>query len=116
VVTLAGASLALALLAGLVLGAAGCWLLLRGQLAFLRQELRDATDRLVGAWQAGATIPPRAVPPEPPPPPLDPVLREAVEQWEDPESRVAEEQRIRTWLAAGWGPVRILRELEEAHR
>ena len=113
-VTLAALLPVLALLVGLVLGAAGVWWLQRAELAFLRRELREATDRLLGAWQAGATIPPRPIEAVPLPP-LDPVLREAVEQWEDPESRAAEEQRVRTWLAAGWGPLRILKELEEAH-
>jgi hypothetical protein len=105
---------AASLLVGLCLGALGVWWLQRQELVYLRAELKVATDRLVHAWKEGAVISPRPVETVPVAP-LPPELLDAVNEWESPESRLAEEAAFREKLAHGWGVKAILKERENNH-
>lgn len=90
--------LILAFLAGAATVAAVVYPLWRA----LHADLLTAQDRLYGAWQAGATIPPR---PEDvvtePPAPLPEPLRGFVDEWTSPDVRLRVEERIRRMLARG---------------
>ena len=98
---------------GLILGVAGTWFVQRGELAYLRAELRTAQDRLVSAWRDDrAIIPPRpaekvAVQK------LPAALQESIDEWDDPETRAAIESRIRDlYYDQGMGEQAVLRALE----
>lgn len=83
------------------------WLLDHRQLT---TELRTTQDRLYGAWQAGAQIPPRleeAVEI----PPLPPELQALVSEWSSPDVRSALEDRIRRMLARQMTPSDIAKTL-----
>lgn len=95
---------------GLIAGAVATWLVHRGELQYLREELKAAHAQIAHAvLQEGATIPPRIEEPEPLPP-LSNALRDLVDQWESPESRAIEEAKIRQWQAEGYGEAAILRQ------
>lgn len=107
---------ALWLLCGLAIGGAAVWWLQRAEITYLRREYQIATDRLLHAWRAdNAVIPPRpqevrAVPK------LPSELQLAVDEWEDPESRVVMEQKVRhLHFERGLTVLGVLRELENDH-
>lgn len=111
-----------AFLAGFGAGALVFWLartelvrVLRAELVTARKAEALATDRLVHAWQEGATIPPRPPDEIPPPDPLPGALQDELNQWEDPEHRVMLEAQMREGLRRGKDPVRILLELDNTH-
>lgn len=84
----------------------------------LRRELREAHDRLYGAWQAGAQIPPRSDEAVPAPEPLPAELQPLIDQWSSPDVRSGVEDRIRRMLARQMAPSEIARVLtvEQASR
>ena len=98
----------LATLLGVALGA-----LIVGGLAWpvvarLQVDLREAHNRLYGAWQSGATIP---AAPEAAEPvvvtPLPPELQELVDEWTSPDVRASVEDRIRRLQGRGLTPGEI---------
>ena len=106
--------IALALLAGLLLGGGSVWWLQRDELARLRADKREAEDRLFYGFKHESLTPaPRAVEIKP----LEALPKELldeVNQWEDPETRAAEESRLRAmYFDRGMGVQAILRELEQ---
>lgn len=110
------------LLAAYLVGVMFGWLMQRGSISVLREQLHDArqaealaTDRLLHAWKDGATIPPRPVELPPPPGPLPAELLEEINQWEDPEHRAMLEARFRAELATGKGVPAILLALDNEH-
>ena len=99
-----------ALVAGLAIGALATWLLQRTEIKYLRDELRVAHAQIAHAvMHEGVHVPARYEEPEPIEP-LSKRLREAVEQWEDPNNQAIEEAKIRQWLAEDWGEEAILRQ------
>lgn len=75
--------------AAVALGAG--WMLRAGEVRHLRAEVRSATDRLVGAWHEGATVPSRGdvVEPEPQVPVEIPALvEEAILNYDTAGQRV----------------------------
>lgn len=105
--------LTVALLAGLILGAGGCWFLQRAELVYLRKELAIAQDRLLHAWRdEKAVIPAR--PSEPTKMlPLPKELQEAVDEWDDPETKAAIASKLReAHFDRGLGILAALKELE----
>lgn len=106
-------------LGGAAVGAAWTWILreqtfrvLREQIVSLRTAEAQATDRLVGAWQGGAQIPPRPVDVKPPEP-LPPELLERVQEWESAETRAVVERKVREWyFERGWGVPAIVKHLD----
>lgn len=75
---------------------------------YLKRELREAQDRLYGAWEQGKVIPPRSDEPlEMALPPLPPDLLAYVDEWESPDSRLAVEATIRTMQAKGMTPAQM---------
>ena len=102
--------LAVTLSIGLALGSLLTWLVHRGELGYLREELKVAHAQIAHAViEDGALIPPRIEPVEPIKP-LSKKLQECVEQWDEPESRAVEEAKIRGWQGEGWGEKAILRQ------
>lgn len=98
--------------AGLALGYALCYLGYHAERKYLRDELRVAHAQIAHAViHEHAAVPPR-LEPVPPPEPLSSALREAIEEWEDPESRAIQESKIRNWQAEGWGEAAILRQFQ----
>jgi hypothetical protein len=105
-----------------LVGGAVVWRLGRETIAVLREQVavaqaaeRTATDRVVAAWRAGATIPPRPADPLPPPEPLPELVAEAVAEWDDPQHRLDLETEARQQLALGRTPDAILRAWENRH-
>ncbi len=95
---------------GLATGAAATWLLQRTEIKYLRDELKVAHAQIAHAvLSEGAQIPMRVEEPEPMKP-LPAELGEVVHDWEDPESRIIEEAKIRHQLAEGYGVNAILRQ------
>lgn len=75
---------------------------------YLKHELREAQDRLLGAWEVGKVIPQRSdEPPEMALPPLSPDLLAYLDEWESPESKLVVEASIRTMQAKGMTPTQI---------
>jgi len=113
--------LAAVFLVGLAAGAAGCYVLQRPALEYLKAELNwaraeivSATDRLLYSWKNdGVTPAPRPLELGPLPDKLPSELQDVVDQWESPESRAAVDQRIRAMLSRGWDPVKIILELDK---
>ncbi len=102
--------LAATLATGLILGALATWLIQRGELKYLRDELKVAHAQIAHAViQEGATVPPRYEEPEPQPA-LSKALQEAIDEWESPESRAIQEAKIRQWQSEGYGEEAILRQ------
>ena len=102
--------LAATLAIGLALGAVATWLIQRGELKYLRDELRVAHAQIAHAViQEGAVVPPRYEEPAPIEP-LSKTLQAVIDEWESPESRATKEAEIRHWLGQGWGEEAILRQ------
>ena len=102
--------LAATLATGLAFGALLTWLVHRGELKYLREELKVAHAQIAHAViQEKAIIPQRLEEVEPIKP-LSKELRECVEQWDTPESQAVEEAKIRGWQGEGWGEKAILRQ------
>jgi hypothetical protein len=112
-----------ALVIGLVVGGALAWLArgdtiarLERQVEWHREQEIVATDRLLHAWREDKiVVPARPVEATPPPQPLPAALQEEVDQWENPETRAAIDEKIRGMLRRGWAPTRILLELDNHH-
>ncbi len=97
-------------LAAFVAGYALKWLSGLEEIRYLRAELKQTHNQIAHAViQERAIIPPREEPVEPIKP-LSKKLQEAVDQWEDADSRAVEEAKIRQWLAEDWGEKAILRQ------
>ena len=105
---------------GFLVGAAMVYLMerpvrahLQSELAYYRQELVTAQDRLLHAWREDrAVIPPRPVAVELPKP-LPPELQDAVNEWESAEGRAAAEANLRSlYFEKGWGVPAILKHLQ----
>ena len=95
---------------GLTLGSLLTWLVHRGELGYLREELKVAHAQIAHAViQERALIPPRIEPVEPIKP-LTKELQDCVDQWDEPESRAVEEAKIRGWLADDHSIKSILRQ------
>ncbi|KKM65041.1 hypothetical protein LCGC14_1495270 [marine sediment metagenome] len=102
--------LAITLAVGLALGALATWLLQRGELKYLRSELRVTHAQIAHAvLSEGATVPPRFEEPEPIEP-LSKKLQAVIDEWEGADSRATEEAKIRSYLAEGYGEEAILRQ------
>jgi hypothetical protein len=108
---------------GAAFGAAAAWLARADTIAILREQLQQArhaeevaTDRLVHAWKAGATVAPRPLERAiPKPEPLPEPLQSEIDQWEDPETRVMLEARFREGLMIGKSVPSLLLELDNHH-
>lgn len=101
--------LAITLALGLTLGAGATWALQRTHLAYLRDELKAAHAQIAHAViHDNAEIPARTEEIEPVKP-LPKELQAIVDDWEEPESRAVEENKIRSYLAGGYGIPSILR-------
>ncbi len=107
---------------GLVLGAAVAWLArrdtidtLKEQVHWLREQEAIATDRLVHGWKEGATVAPRPLPELPKQEPLPSLLKDELQQWEDPEHRVTLEAEFRAMLGRGMTATAILKEMDNRH-
>jgi len=95
---------------GLTVGSALTWLVQRGHIKYLREELKIAHAQIAHAViEDKALIPPRLEPIEPPKP-LSKKLQDVVNEWEDAESRAVTEAKIRAWQGEGWGEKAILRQ------
>ena len=104
--------LAAYLSAGLTTGSLLTWLVQRGHIKYLRDELKVAHAQIAHAViQERAVIPERLEPIEPLKP-LSKELQACVDQWDTAESRAVEEHRIRGWQAEGWAVKSILRQYE----
>ena len=69
---------------------------------YLKHELQEAQNRLLGAWEAGKVIPPRSDEPlEMALPPLPEDLRAYLDEWESSDSKLAVETTIRRMQAKG---------------
>ena len=97
-----------------VAGVAACLILWRW-VYYLERELGQANDRLLAAWKDGKVIPPRegALGQPVELEPLPPELQSFVAAWESIPSQMAEEAKIRRWLADGWKPDRIAKYLAD---
>lgn len=98
----------------------GCLLLLAllaaAIIVHLFRELRIANDRLYGAWQTGAIIPPRSEPaPAPKQDPLPAPLQAYVDDWEEEDARARAEGEIRDMLAGGMSEQLVIKTLERRH-
>ncbi len=95
---------------GIVLGVVVTLLIHRGERQYLRDELRVTHAQIAHAvMKEGATMPPRFEEIEPLKP-LSKALQECVDQWEDADSRLTEEAKIRQWQSEDWGEKAILRQ------
>lgn len=106
------------LVGGVLLGWLAGWLPHRAERTYLRAELRVAQERLLGAWQSGAVMPPRSDAPGPEPVPALPgLLQGYVDDWENPESRAAQEAVFRKqYFEQGMSEKAIVLALEDARR
>lgn len=101
---------ALYLIGGIGFGVACAYNVHRGEIKYLREELKVAHAQIAHAViQERAVIPERVEPVEPLPP-LTKELQECVDQWDTVESRAVEEHKIRGWQAEGWDIKTILRQ------
>lgn len=107
---------------GFAFGALAAWLaradtihVLTVQLDNARAAEAIATDRMVHAAQAGAIVPPRPLPTPPPLQPLPSILRDELQQWEDPEHRIVLEGQMRNLMARGMDATAVLLTLDNQH-
>lgn len=97
---------------GVVIGGAGVWWVMRPQVAYFRDEMVTAQDRLYGAWSEGKVIPPReAVQDTPPPTPLPDWAFAVIGDFDSVPGKLQAEAYIRQKLDAGWGKDKILEGL-----
>ncbi len=102
--------LAATLATGLAFGSLMTWLVHRGELKYLRDELRVAhAQRAHAVIQEQAIIPQRLEPIEPIKP-LSKKLQAVVDEWYSADSQAVEEAKIRAWQSEGWGEASILRQ------
>ena len=103
---------ALSLGIGVCLGGLGMWFALKPQIAYFRDEMVTAQDRLFGAWSEGKVIPPReAVTDVTPPPPLPDWAFAVIGDYDSVQGKLAAEAYIRQKIDAGWGKAKILEGL-----
>ncbi len=102
--------LTIAVVAGFTLGATLAWLISRGEIGYLRAELKGTHAQIAHAvMKEGAIVPPLTEEIEPVKP-LPSELQAVVNEWEGADSRVIEEAKIRGYLAEGYGIAAILRQ------
>lgn len=103
---------ALSLGVGVLLGAGGMWFALRPQIAYFRDEMVTAQDRLFAAWSEGKVIPPReAVQDTPEEEPLPDWAYAVIGDYDSVPGKLAAEGYVRQKLKAGWAKVKILEGL-----
>src|SRR6478609_6774169 len=94
---------------GVVIGGTGVWFLLKPQIAYFRDEMVTAQDRLFGAWSEGKVIPPREAVTDPVPEvPLPDWAYAVIGDFDSVQGKQKAEGYIREKITAGWTKQKIL--------